>query len=86
MKQGIKHLVWAVGGALAGAALAILVTYGIAMLCVANSPNDPSAGSVAIVIIFFLPVGVIAGAVAGIRWSATNQKKRDVNMYPKLNK
>jgi hypothetical protein len=52
-------------GGLVGGVLAILATIGLTALCVQLSPNDPSAGSVGIMIIGTLPLGVFAGLVHG---------------------
>jgi hypothetical protein len=44
----------------------VVVTVALTWLCVALSPNDKSAGSVGIIIIGLLPIGVIVGAVVGL--------------------
>ena len=65
VKQGLKRLVWTWVGAMCGAILGVLATLGITLLSVALSPKDPSAGSVGIIIILFLPVGFFADAIVG---------------------
>jgi len=50
---------------LVGGFLAFLATIGLTALIVYLSPKDPSAGSVGIMIIGTLPLGVIAGLVYG---------------------
>jgi TM2 domain-containing membrane protein YozV len=53
-------------GGVVGGVLGILATYVITELCVLLSPGDPSAGSVGIIIIYYLPTGIIAGLVFGL--------------------
>ena len=62
MRQLLSTIVWAVIGAL----VAVALTAALTGICVALAPNDKSAGSVAIIIIGRLPIGLIVGAIIGL--------------------
>jgi hypothetical protein len=61
-----RSIVWMLLGGLCGGILGILATLALTALVVLLSPGDPSAGSVGIVIIGFLPGGVIMGLAGGL--------------------
>ena len=84
MTHGVKHFIWTVAGAITGAALAILATTGLTSHMIAAAPKDPSAGSVAIMIIFLLPAGFLLGGLAGFLWSLLMVRKRSGNIPPPL--
>ncbi len=52
-------------GGFVGGVLGILATVAVTLLVQMLSPNDKSAGSVAIVIILFLPAGIFVGLIVG---------------------
>jgi len=62
----MKQLISSMVGAFIGALVAIVVTVALTWACVALSPSDKSAGSVSIMIIGLLPLGVIVGAIVGL--------------------
>lgn len=53
-------------GCILGVALAFGISFGIGTLSKYLSPNDPTAFSVAIIIIVLAPAGFIGGIVGGI--------------------
>ena len=70
-----KQLSWTVLGGVIGGILGVLATVAITALCVVLNPKDPSAGSVGIIIILFLPGGIVAGLVVGAIASKRKRRK-----------
>jgi len=64
--NGMKRVWWTLFGGFVGAHLGILVTIGFTVLYICLNPDDQSAGSGALSIVLFLPVGFIAGLVVGL--------------------
>jgi hypothetical protein len=66
------------GGGIAGAALGVAVSIAIGVVSQWTHPNDPTAGSVAIIAIALVPAGGFLGAGCGtalvVDWTA---KRRD---------
>jgi len=60
-----KQLSWTVLGGVLGGILGVLATVAITALCVVLNPQDRSASSVGIIIILFLPGGLVAGLIVG---------------------
>ena len=56
---------YALSGLILGALVGILATCGLTWIVVSSNPDDPSAGSIATVIIVFLPIGAILGLIVG---------------------
>jgi hypothetical protein len=65
--QAIVRIIVGLGcGAIVGSALGILAAMGLGYLSRLNHPDDPSAGSVAIVVIITAPLGALVGAALGL--------------------
>jgi hypothetical protein len=68
----LKLLLGVVGGAIVGAALGMGFAMAVGLYSKWANPSDPSAGSVAIIVIFTAPVGLFLGALVGLfvgfRW------------------
>ena len=62
MRQLISAIVWAFIGAL----VAVALTAALTGICVVLMPNDKTAGSVGIILIGLLPIGLIVGAIVGL--------------------
>jgi hypothetical protein len=52
-------------GGIGGMAVGVLVAFAAALWAQHRAPNDPSAGSVAIIVILTMPIGGIGGALVG---------------------
>jgi hypothetical protein len=64
----MRFLLIAVGlvvGAVAGAALGIAASMALGILSQWTHPDDPSAGSVAIIVVGLFPFGALLGATTG---------------------
>ena len=70
-----KQLSWTVLGGVLGGILGVLATVAITALCVVLNPQDRSASSVGIIIILFLPGGIVAGLIVGAIASKRNGRK-----------
>ena len=70
-----KQLSWTVLGGVTGGILGVLATVAITALCVVLNPQGHSAGSVGIIIILFLPGGIVAGLVVGALASKRKGRK-----------
>lgn len=71
----LKQMSWAVLGGIIGGISGVLATFALTDLCVLLNPEDKSAGSVGIIIILFLPGGIIIGAIVGAILSKRKRKK-----------
>ena len=67
MKRALLSFLRGVLGAAIGTALGIFATFAIVKVCVALSPNDPSAASAGDVGMLLIPGGFVAGACFGVR-------------------
>jgi hypothetical protein len=65
MRNVLRLLLFTSVGAAVGTGLGLLANYGLVRLCVALSPNDPSAASVGIMVIILVPLGFFGGAAFG---------------------
>jgi len=81
-RQVLKHVAWTLTGSLAGGVIGVFVTWALTQLMIVTAPDDPSAGSVAIIIIFFLPVGLLAGGLGGFFWSRWRMKSGMASSNP----
>jgi hypothetical protein len=61
----LKLLVGTVSGVVVGGALGIAFAVAVGLFSQRRSPNDPSAGSIAIIVMLTFPVGAFLGALAG---------------------
>jgi hypothetical protein len=63
--RAIIILLGLIGGGVLGTVLGIAITWGFVVYVQWQNPNDPTAGSVAILGMFIVPNGSILGAVLG---------------------
>lgn len=64
-KNAIKAIFGASCGAVTGIAAGFALAIGLGLWSQWSTPNDPTAGSVAIVVIFTAPLGMLAGIILG---------------------
>src|SRR6266581_6239539 len=62
----MKQLLSTIVGAIMGIIVALAITYALTMLAIKLSPGDKSAGSVSIIAIGLVPIGLIVGAIVGL--------------------
>lgn len=72
MKQAIKSVLYAALGAVVGTGTGLGATYALVKVCVALSPNDPSAASAGDAALLLVPIGLVCGACVG---AARSRKK-----------
>ena len=65
VRKTFRWLLFTSLGATVGTGVGLLANFAIVRLCVALSPNDPSAASVGILCIVLIPGGFFGGAVVG---------------------
>jgi hypothetical protein len=65
VRKALRWLLFTSVGAIVGTGFGLLANYGLVRLCVALSPNDPSAASVGIMVIALVPLGFFGGAAVG---------------------
>lgn len=65
MKKFFRWLLFTAAGAAVGTGLGLLANFALVKLCVALSPNDPSAASIGIIVIVLVPLGFFGGATFG---------------------
>jgi hypothetical protein len=65
MRKALTTLAFTLFGASIGTGLGVLATYGLVKLCVALSPNDPTAASAGDACLLLVPGGLIWGALVG---------------------
>lgn len=72
MMNFLKAILAVVTGVLVGAALGLAFALAVAMYEQWQNPSDPSAGAIAIVAIFTMPlgavIGLIIGGIVGLVW------------------
>jgi hypothetical protein len=85
--MSFKDLLWVVGGAVVGTAAGVAVAVGIGALSRWQSPNDPSAGSAAIIVVLTAPagllLGMIGGCLCGIHWEKRRSKPQGFDVVTK---
>jgi hypothetical protein len=74
--ESFKVFLWTVLGTILGGLSAFALTAYMAYSAVKQSPDDPSAGSVATVIAVFLPLGISGGIALGLTFGLKRKKKR----------
>jgi hypothetical protein len=65
MRRALRWLLFTSIGAVVGTGLGLLANLALVKACVALSPKDPSAASVGILCIVFVPGGFLWGASLG---------------------
>jgi hypothetical protein len=75
MTNTAKILVCTLVGGVIGGAAGIGVAVAVGLYAQSRSPNDPSAGSAATIIVGTFPMGVLIGMIAGVLCAGRWMKK-----------
>jgi hypothetical protein len=71
----LRGLFWVIAGAVGGCACGTGFAMGLGLYYQWTHPNDPSAGSVAIVGMCTVPLGILFGMLAGVFYAARLEKR-----------
>ena len=83
----LKGLLWVVGGGIVGTAAGVAVAMGVGAFSQWRLPNDPSAGSAAIIVMLTAPLGLLVGLAVGAwcgdRWEKRRRTPEGFDVVPK---